>query len=95
MKADISEASLRVIERVATEFDERIVKLGNELITSASKCGPAFTRGDITAALAGDKDVIERMRLRAVRREWILQNDRESIPLVIEWIRLLRSVTSD
>lgn len=91
----ISEASRRVIERTEAEFSESIIKLGSELLNATrprSKGESVFTRGDFTAALTGDQQVIETMRLYAVGRGWINEFDHYSIPLVLKWVRLMRTV---
>lgn len=87
----ISPTIQRIIERTRDEFSEDIVKLSDNLSTSVRGGTPIFTRGDFTAALAGDQDIIEMMRLHAVRKEWIRKDDNESIPRALERIRLLRA----
>jgi len=88
-----SASSLHVIHKTKAEFRPSIVKLANELCVATFHGAPLLTRRDITNALAGDEQIIETMRRYAVNRDLISEDDQNSIPEVLEWIRLVRTVS--
>lgn len=92
-----SPSSLRVIERTEADFSPQVIKLGNDLLNATkprSRGESVFTRSHFTAALAHDEKVIESMRLYAVSKGWITEFDHYSIPRVLEWVKLMRTVSS-
>ena len=82
----ISPASQRVIEITEQQFGPSIVQLGNQI-------SGMFSRGDMSEALDGNFQMIEKMREYAIKRRWIHKDNTSAIPRMLEWVRLTITIT--